>query len=105
MKIKTIDINAKEWFDKVNGNSYHAGKVTVNFGMKNEKSFNFPFQYGYGDQYRHTAFQTLEENNVIKLVHNDNGSTESHCGYCERNNIILRSNIIRGCKKRDLKEY
>jgi len=37
MKIKTIDVNVKEWFDKVNGNSYFAGTVSLNFGMKTQK--------------------------------------------------------------------
>jgi hypothetical protein len=37
MKIKTIDITALEWFDKVNGNSYFSATVTLNFGMKDQK--------------------------------------------------------------------
>ena len=36
MKVKTIDVQVKEWFDKVNGNSYFAGIITINFGMKND---------------------------------------------------------------------
>jgi len=37
--MKTIDINAKEWFDKINGNSYFAGTITLDFGMKTEETF------------------------------------------------------------------
>ena len=43
-QIKTIDIDCKEWFDRINGNSYFAGTVTVNFQMEDEQTFNIPFQ-------------------------------------------------------------
>ena len=36
-QLKTIDINAKEWRDKINGNSYFSSDVTLNYGMENEK--------------------------------------------------------------------
>lgn len=38
-KIKTIDVTALEWFDKANGNSYFAGTVTINFGMKSQREY------------------------------------------------------------------
>ena len=41
--IKTIDINAKEWYDKINGNSYFAGYVVVNKGTKTENIFIMRF--------------------------------------------------------------
>ena len=40
METKTIDVNAKEWFDKINGNSYFCGTITLNYGMNNEETFN-----------------------------------------------------------------
>jgi hypothetical protein len=69
MKVKTIDIDCNEWFDKANGNSYFAGTVTVNYGMEDEKSFDIPFQYGYGDQYVFVGFDVLEKNGIIKREH------------------------------------
>jgi len=94
--VKTIDIQAKEWFDKVNGNSYFAGVVTVNYGMDNAKEFIMPFQYGYGDSYRNRAIEVLKEKGLInsdkEWVLRDKG-------------IIVRSNIVRKCKQRELKEY
>ena len=56
MKIKTIDVQAKEWFDKVNGNSYFSANISINFGMPSQKNLFIPFQYGYGSQYEHEAF-------------------------------------------------
>ena len=95
-QVKTIDVNAREWFDKVNGNSYFAGSVTVNFGYPDSFNLNMPFQYGYGDSYTYAA---------IKLL-NEAGYTEAKWLQDLRNqNIILRYNIQRGCKKRDLKNY
>ena len=96
--IKTIDINAKEWFDKINGNSYFAGIITLNFGMEDAKTIKMPFQYGYGDQYRHEAFNTMQETGVIS----DMNDREAIWQYCKRKKIILRTNIQTGCKKRDL---
>ena len=56
MKIKTIDVNCKEWFDKINGNSYFAGTVTLNYQMENETKFILPFQYGNGEHYKTVVF-------------------------------------------------
>ena len=100
MKIKTIDIYAKEWFDKVNGNSYFAGTVTLNYGLKDEQTFSMPFQYGYGDEYKYSAFDLLEKKGLIKRNH----SSETWA-YCKDNKIILRYNIQRNCKKKELMIY
>jgi hypothetical protein len=95
-EVKTIDIQAKEWFDKVNGNSYFAGLVTVNYGMSDAREFVMPFQYGYGDSYRNRAIEVLKENNFI----------DSDKEYLLRDKgIVVRSNIVRKCKQRELKEY
>ena len=98
-KIKTIDVTAKEWRDKVNGNSYFAGKVTINYAMPDEKTFVMPFQYGYGEQYlyesgatlRRNGFNTIPETNLTR--------------YARENGIILRHSIQKNCLKRELKEY
>jgi hypothetical protein len=97
-KVKTIDVNCLEWFDKVNGNSYFAGKVTVNYGMKSQKSYIIPFQYGYGSQYVHEAEMTLRRNNVIKC-----DEYTALWRYCRENNIILRESLKENCKQRELK--
>lgn len=104
MKIKTIDIICLEWFDKVNGNSYFAATVTVNYGMKSEETYKIPFEYGYGDYYKYAAFDHLEKINVLKNVeHYSNGSREQIWQYCRRNNIILRTVKHENCLKRELK--
>ncbi len=98
MKTKTIDINAREWIDKVNGNSYFCGTVTLNYGMKGEETFLMPFQYGYGSQYEHEAKAILTQFNKISTEY------ESLYSYCKRENIPLNSSIKEYCLKRELKQ-
>jgi hypothetical protein len=95
-QVNTIDINAKEWFDKVNGNSYFAGSIILNFGQPDAITLNMPFQYGYGDSYQYAAMTLLKEK----------GLTDAKYMHDLRNeNIIVRYNIQRGCKKRELMQY
>lgn len=98
MKIKTIDIQAKEWFDKTYGNSYFSANVTLNYGMKTEKSIYLPFQYGYGSHYIDMAFKALQKQKIIKTTE----SNEAFWRFCERNKIILRTSKKENCLKRDL---
>ena len=91
--MKTLDINAMQWFDKVNGNSYFAGTVTLDFGTPEQQIFYMPFQYGYGSQY---------EQEGSKLAFPDVKDVWSLSKYCWENGIIYRHNLQIGCKKRDL---
>lgn len=100
MKIKTIDIDVLEWFDKVNGNSYFAGIVTLNYGIKSEKVITMPFQYGYGEHYIDIAGKLLQERGYIK--------PEKYFvlwRYCKDNNIILRTYKRENCKKSELLQF
>lgn len=97
MKTKTIDIQAKEWFDKVYGNSYFAGTITLNYGTETEETFLMPFQNGYGSQYEQEAKAILTQFNKISTEY------ENLSRYCQRVGIELNSSIQRGCLKRELK--
>lgn len=97
MKVKTIDIQAKEWFDRINGNSYFSATVTINFGMKGEKSFDLPFQYGYSDQYIQEATNELNKLGIIET-----GEITGLWQYCRDNKIILRTSKKENCLKREL---
>ena len=93
MKILTLDINAKEWFDKVNGNSYFSADIVVNYGMNDSQTIKLPFQYGYGDHYQYMAIEQLQKQGLTdkKYLHDlrDDG-------------IIVRTNMQRNCRKKDL---
>ena len=84
--MKTIDIKALEWFDKVNGNSYFAGTVIVDYGMPTMREYKMPYQYGYGSQYEWEAAKIL-------------GIDGALWRYCEDNNIILRTSKVKALKR------
>jgi len=96
--MKTIDITAREWFDKVNGNSYFSAEVTTDYGTETERTFKIPFTYGYGNYYEQEAKAVLTEFNLISANYGQSLYT-----YCKDNNIKYNANKITGCKKRDLK--
>lgn len=98
IKIKSIDITAKEWFDKVNGNSYFSAQATINFGMPDQKIIYVPYQYGYGSQYEYTTFKALQEAELIPKQE----SIKSPWRYYEENGIISRHTKHENCKKRDV---
>lgn len=100
--IKTIDVNCKEWFDKVNGNSYFAGEVIINYGRKNEIEINLPFQYGYGDYYRDVAFKVIKKQlNCFKKVDPLTSYWRAYNQYKIKATHSKRDN----CLKRELMVY
>lgn len=99
--INTIDIQAKEWFDRINGNSYFSGQVTLDYGQETEKTFYMPFQYGYGDQYLHQAWKVIQENGYVP----DPKPFQLMTGYAREHNIPLRYSIQDKCKKRDVQAF
>ena len=62
-KMKKITVIAVKWFDKVNGNTYHSVRIIRH---RDGKELFCQFQYGYGDQYRHTALMAMKEAGWIR---------------------------------------
>jgi hypothetical protein len=98
--IKAIEVNAKEWFDKINGNSYFAGNIYIEFDNYRVVELIMPFQYGYGSYYEQEAKATLTQFNYISTEY---GETLKR--YCEKNNIKYRTNFKADCTKKELKAY
>jgi len=96
MKIKTIDVTAKEWFDKINGNSYFSARVVTDFGTRAEKTYYIPFEYGYGDYYLQAGAKVLTEHEVIAPCDILSSSTLKAQG------IIFRYGKQEGVKKTDV---
>jgi hypothetical protein len=96
-KCTTVDVQAKEWFDKVNGNSYFAIRVTVNYGLKSEQTFVDSMQYGYGDQYEYEAFKLLQKHNIVKAY-----DQTVFWRYYQDKNIIYRHSKQDRCKKSEV---
>ena len=98
-KVKTIDIQAKEWFDRVNCNSYFSARVTVNFGMEDAEQIVLPYQYGYGEFYKSEAQRMLFSLGFMPPV------TCRLSKQCREAGIILRASIQEKCLQRDVKAF
>ena len=91
--VKTIDITTKTWFDKINGNTYFAQSITLNFGMSDEKTIKNEFQYGYSSY----------EFEAIECLKNQLGIEFSNTHELRESGIILRTSTQKNCKKSELK--
>ena len=96
--MKTIDVNAKQWWDKVNGNSYFSAVVTIDYSLPTEKVIKVSFQYGYRDSYEQAAFSALKESGLY------NGNA-SQLWQLRDEGVIIRKHKEVGCKKRDVIAY
>ena len=101
MAIERIEVQGREWFDKVNGNSYCSARILVD----DELIAVVPFQYGYGHAFEQYAGEELNRISVVSLTEcNSSGVSETLARYCERNNIHY-SNHICNAPRRDVKEW
>jgi hypothetical protein len=80
----------KQWFDKVNGNSYCSVRIYQN----GELICALPFTYGYDNYYLQYAREALV---VLGLI-----SSAKRWGYTE---LFNQQELIKGCKKRDVKAW
>jgi len=62
-EIRSMFIECREWFDKINGNSYFSARIWINGGQV----AILPFQYGYGDQFIYEAQRKLIELGFIPI--------------------------------------
>jgi hypothetical protein len=53
-----IRVYGRQWFDKINGNTYFSAKINVPT-IKGNYGIVVPFQYGYGNHWQHEAVQVL----------------------------------------------
>jgi hypothetical protein len=95
-KTNKIIITAKEWFDKINGNSYYAVKIE----LENETLF-IPFSYGYEQAYLYAAIKLLIKEKYIPATVQNTWTLKN---YCDDKKIVLFYQIQRNCLKRELKQ-
>lgn len=101
MKLITIDITAKEWFDKINGNSYFSAQIVVNLGYPDEITIYCPFQYGYGSHYEYMSFAAIQEAGLIPKI----DAMVSPSAFYRENNIIARATKKENYLKKDVKAW
>jgi hypothetical protein len=58
MTTRTIKFvcEAIRWFDRANGNTYHASRITR---VRDGAQITVPLTYGYGNHYQHTALEAM----------------------------------------------
>lgn len=103
MKIYSIVVEGRKWFDKVNGNTYHGGNVIVT-SDHGVKVIKIPYQYGYGDQYLYSAFEELEKAGIVKLEKYSSGGSEVPWRWAKEHGITLVYSAVDVTRKKDLKE-
>jgi len=100
-ELKTIDIQAKQWRDKINGNSYFSSEITLNYGQPNEERYEYPFAYGYGDQYEHSSLE-LVKNLFPKSKWFKSKYTYQKWRLKDEYRISVNSSIKKDCFQREL---
>lgn len=96
--MKTMDINAKEWFDRINGNSYFSAIAIADYGTPDEKRVTLPIQYGYGSHYEYEALKALSD----KLGLGYDGKKGCPSLWARDNGIIYRCSKQKNCRKREV---
>ena len=98
-ELKTIDIYAKEWRDKINGNSYFSSRVVLNLDYENELIIEIPFQYGYEEAYLYESMDAVKH-----LFPASKWYKESLQKWQAKDLYKFKLNygIIKDCRKKDL---
>ena len=94
-------INARRWFDKVNGNTYHAVQVFDGNELIAKKG---GLNYGYGEHYRQTAFEELIKVGYYSAEKRENGTYISYSKFQDdlRKALVFCNDMSR---QKDLKEW
>ena len=98
--MQTIDISAKEYWDKKNGNSYWSAQVTIDFGLPTEKTVHVPFQYGYGDSYVIQSLEQLQKDGLLE------SETIYHpYSHFKEKGIKMRNSIKTGFSEKKVRDW
>ena len=98
-ELKTINIEAKEYFDSINANSYYRSQIILNKDLKNKEIFIIPFTAGYERQY---LFDSL---NLISSLYPNSRWNKENLSLWQLENIYklkIKYNIKKDCKKSEL---
>ena len=93
--MKNIRIEAVEWRDKVNGNSYFSSRGYVD----GELVAIAPFQYGYGDHYVYVTWKRIAEKLELDVEYYPYGSMQPMWQYCHDRSITYSSHKSTGLKR------
>lgn len=93
-KTTSITLDAKRWFNRTCGSTYHSVTILVN----GQSVHQVEFAYGYGQQYEWTARQWLAKNGYLKGIEEN----QSLWRYCDDHKIQLLNFVSDVARKKDL---
>ena len=82
-----LTIHGRRWFERRNGNTYHSVHVYDGKTLVGEVKFT----YGYGDQYRQTAFEivTKARPDLYSNERRANGTEIDYGRFCQENQFFV----------------
>lgn len=83
-KIESMRIEAKRWFQRSYGNTYHTVKVFVN-----DEVLKSGITYGYENQYLQTAVQLLKDNGY-EIPENNSEAFRMVCSFAHTAEDVKR---------------
>lgn len=92
---RSIFIEGRRWFDRVNGNTYFSSQIFFDGELVHE----IPFQYGYSDHYADMSFKWIVENNPQLPQAQE---MESYHRYADRTGIKINTSVVDVPRKKDL---
>ena len=98
-ELKTIDIEALGYRDKINGVSYFSSNVILNHGLNNSIQLKIPFQNGYELQYLFTSLNEVSKHFKRSKWYQRYMNKDM---IEKKYNIKINHKITRGCKKKEL---
>lgn len=106
MKITTIVVMARRWFDKANGNTYHSVRVSTADTSGAVTNTIHPFAYGYGEHFLQTAAEIVEAipGGEVRCQRYANGGREGLVSACHRLGIALTVDVVDVPRRKDLHE-
>lgn len=99
--MNNILIESKEWFDRVNGNSYFSSRIEID----GAEVAVLPFQYGYGSHCDDMAAQKLDKMGLLPDDRKANRSRPSLYRWCDENGVKFKSIKHESCLKREVTQW
>ena len=89
--MRSVFVDGREWFDRVNGNSYFSARVFVD-GVEVAR---IPFQYGYGSAYEYAAAWALQDMGILPGIPGEGALWR----MCEEGGFALYRSLQRVTKR------
>ena len=89
-----LHISCRQWFDKVNGNTYFSAYALADGKMV----ASIPFQYGYGSYYKDAIFNAMKEAGHAP----GSDSAQGPFSYCLQIGAIFTDECTPVARRKDL---